>query len=116
MSTRAAHEKLMDMQQQFLERNAKELKLPKYSSESLIQYILVGQPVGSFLDALLNNDLKGAVQKADDDNRKVIVQYVLFLTECAPYSCWGFSDATNQWIKRGGKYPQYRQVAQEESK
>ena len=107
-----ADEKMMDMQRMFLEKNAIEMDIPDYMIESLVQYILIGRPVGHFLTAIINNDLKGAVNRGDDMNQCRIVNYVKFLFNYAPHGSWGYEGSTNMWIARGGKYPQHQPVTE----
>jgi hypothetical protein len=109
MSTRAAVNRVASSNKEHLKEVMREYGIPLYMRDSLVQYILVGRPVGDFLTAIINNDLKGAVNRADDENQKLIVQYVKFLYNNAPNGCWGSFDSTKHWIERGGLYPSMRE-------
>jgi hypothetical protein len=66
--------------------------------ESLRGYLEHGRPVGSFLTAVLSNDLKRAVAKADDVNLPLLPAYVSYLYDHAPYASWGSEQAVETWI------------------
>ena len=89
----------------FLRDRAAEYGIPQYMIGSLVQYILIGRPVGSFLTAVLNNDLRAAVDRGDETNQPIIHKYIKYLHNHAPMGCWGSFDSTQQWISRGGLFP-----------
>lgn len=76
-----------------------ESRIPDYMHTGLVDYITEGNPVGGFLHAILSNDLKRACNAADDNNQKVIYDYVLFLYNFAPAACWGSPERVEQWMK-----------------
>jgi hypothetical protein len=77
-------------------------RLPEHMHGAIARYIERGIPPGSFLEAVLSNDLKGAVGRADHINRERIGDYVRFLYNDAPAGCWGSPEAVSDWIKAGG--------------
>jgi hypothetical protein len=76
--------------------------IPDHCKEGLRGYIEKGEPVGSFLSALLSNDLRKTYEKADDTNIGRIKNYLMFLYNEAPSECWGSPDKYAGWQKRGG--------------
>lgn len=77
--------------------------LPAHTHEALVKYIERGQdPFDSFFDAVLANDLKGAVHNADDDNLPIIHHIVAWIYNYAPSLCQGSVEKVNKWIQRGG--------------
>lgn len=72
-------------------------RIPKVQQDSLIRYIEHGIVPGSFLCAVLKNDLYGAVSYADLTNRREIATYVQWLTSHAPIGCWGHEAAISNW-------------------
>ncbi len=70
--------------------------------EGLIEYILFGRRTGSFLRAVLENNLYQACARADDDNRYRLYDIVFFLTNYAPGDCWQSPATVDAWIARGG--------------
>lgn len=76
--------------------------LPERCHAGLADYIMKGAEPGGFLCALLGNDLRDAIARADDENRKRIVDYVAFLNSKAPARCWGSRERVDAWIDKGG--------------
>jgi hypothetical protein len=75
-------------------------KLPTHTESSLESYILQGIPTGGFLQAVLSNNLREAVSRADDQNQRALVNIVKFLYNHAPSACWGSEGYYRDWIKR----------------
>ena len=86
----------------FLITRMAEFGVPAQMHGTLVNYIIDARPTGGFMEAVLNNDLRSAVYKADDMNLKAIPNYVKFLHNCAPHACWGRKDATGDWREKGG--------------
>lgn len=71
--------------------------IPRYMFDGIKYYILDGRPTGSFLYALLSNDLFAAVERADDINQGYIVNWVKFLFNYAPAGCYGSPEKVLHW-------------------
>lgn len=71
----------------------------RHMIEGVRNYIEHGIPPGSFLMAVLENDLRTACGKADDINRHLIFETVAWLHNEAPWQCWGSPAAVTRWIK-----------------
>jgi len=54
-------------------------RIPELTMSGLKRYKEVGQPPGHFLTAVIENDLLGAVGRADDDNARALIQIVLYV-------------------------------------
>jgi hypothetical protein len=67
----------------------------------VIDYFEKGRPPGSFLAAVLANDLVGAVGQADDINKYRLADYVQWLYWEAPgRPCgWGSYEAVREWVQ-----------------
>ena len=76
--------------------------VPAYMLDNLKAYINTGRGVGGFLTAVLENDLKGAVDRADSHNRANLPAYVGYLYNQAPGGCWGSPENVKAWKKAGG--------------
>lgn len=74
--------------------------IPRYMHGGLIRYYENGIEPGSFLTAVINNDLKEACGRADDTNRHCLFNYIMWFYNEAPTGSWGHSDATEQWYKQ----------------
>jgi hypothetical protein len=68
----------------------------------LRKYIENGLHPGSFLVALLKNDLKETIQRADSENRRLLPEWVLFVTNHLPPMIHGSPEAVNRWIDHRG--------------
>jgi hypothetical protein len=67
--------------------------------ESFRHYIEQGVPPGSFMSALLSNDLRETFGRADEINCREIRHYVTWLYNQAPHQCWGSPEAVEAWVE-----------------
>jgi hypothetical protein len=74
------------------------IELPEELREKIDAYVKYGRHAGDFLQAVINNDLKGAVARADEDNLKVIPAIVGYLYNECPTRCWGGPGAYAIWM------------------
>jgi len=65
---------------------------------SLRRYIDNRIPTGGFLEAVLSNDLREAVGRADDENMWLIPIICTWLWNDAPSACWGSPAKVSQWL------------------
>jgi hypothetical protein len=72
-------------------------RIPPRHMDSLELWIAYGIEPGDFLVAVLSNDLRNAVRRADERNLELIPIYVNWLTAYAPMSCWGSPAAVESW-------------------
>ena len=63
-------------------------------------YVEKHVPVGSFLQAVLENNLKEAMFGADDDNILDIVDIVRYCHWEIPSICWGSPEKVEKWLDR----------------
>lgn len=59
-----------------------------------------GRPQGSFLTAVLCNDLKNAVGCADEQNRRDLADIVQFAYNNLPAPCWGSPEKVMAWAAK----------------
>lgn len=76
--------------------------LPEHMRDGMRLYIERGVPPGSFLTAVLSNDLMGALGKADDTNLHALPAYGRFLYNEAPSPCFGSPEHVRDWCEAGG--------------
>jgi hypothetical protein len=69
--------------------------------EGINRYVLYHREVGHFLTAVLENNLREALARADDENIKTIFQIVSYCHNQIPGNCWGSVEAHKEWIKVG---------------
>ncbi len=76
-----------------------EFAIPNYMREPLVAYIDEHRPPGGFLTLVLENNLVGAMGKADGNNIHNLPAYGNFLYNHAPLTCWGSPDKVKAWLK-----------------
>jgi hypothetical protein len=62
------------------------------------RYVNQGILPGSFLEAVLCNDLKQACACADTDNRRQLFEIVQYLYWEVPSLCWGSPERVAAWL------------------
>jgi hypothetical protein len=77
-------------------------EIPPYTLDALEDWAIEGHMPGGFLQAFLRNDLKRALNRADDNNFPAIGTLHAFVYNYAPASCWGSEDAVESWASKGG--------------
>ena len=76
--------------------------IPDYMQAGMLRWIEHGIPPGSFLEAVIKNDLMHAFEKADSTNEHCMRDYVIFLYNYAPSDCFGSKEAYGAWKAQGG--------------
>lgn len=66
--------------------------------DAIKRYIEHGIEPGSFLTAIITNNLNSAVAYADDENIKNIPAFVSYFYNHAPSNCWGSIDNMDGWM------------------
>lgn len=74
--------------------------VPDHMHGTIERYINHRLAPGGFLEAVLCNDLKKAVQRADVVNRDHLADYVKWFTNRAPSGCWGSRERYEAWLKK----------------
>lgn len=77
-------------------------KLPAHMQEAARLYVERGIQPGSFLRAVLENNLTESFGQADDENRLFMFEWARWLYNDAPGGCWGSKDVVAEWINRRG--------------
>ncbi len=70
------------------QRDVDALRVPSHALASIRLWVSDGAPPGSFLTAVLRNDLKEALGKADMTNRYALYDIVFYLYNHCPKGCW----------------------------
>lgn len=73
--------------------------LPEHMQDGMRLYIESGINPGSFLRAVLENNLMEALGRADHINRHALFEYGSFLYNEAPPNCFGSPENVAAWIK-----------------
>jgi len=77
----------------------REFHIPDYMMDGINRYVNDGIPPGSFLTAIICNDLSGAVSQADDNNLPNIPAFVSYFYWETPSACWGSLRKMKAWIE-----------------
>lgn len=72
--------------------------IPPHMRAALLRYTKDHIEPGSFLRAVLENNLKEAVARADGINRHRLIDYVTYLYNEAPSACWGSPEKVQAWL------------------
>lgn len=76
--------------------------IPARMQNAIRRYILEGIIPGSFLQAVICNNLRDAVNAADDENLPLLRRYVQWFYNIAPANCHGSKEKMLAWIEFGG--------------
>ena len=74
--------------------------VPQHMREGFKLWIESGIYPGSFGTALLSNDLKETLGRADHINKKHLKSMVAWLHNFAPSSCWGSFETVRNWAAK----------------
>ena len=77
-------------------------KIPQHMHGAIERYINHGILPGGFLTAVLENDLVGAVSRADHINKSMIPTYLEFFYRDIPSTCWGSVENVKTWVAHKG--------------
>jgi hypothetical protein len=92
------HEQLPAEYRAHLRRRLVENAMPDGLHDGLVEYIAARRPTGSFLRAVLTNDLQHAVLRGDEHNVLRLPELIRFLVNYAPAPCWGCEVAVSEWL------------------
>lgn len=73
-------------------------------------YAKDGCPTGDFLYAVLSNNLREAIGRADEDNQRDLQEIVRYCWWEIPGNCWGSEKIVNEWL---GKHAERREAERE---
>lgn len=73
--------------------------IPERMMGGIERYLEHGIEPGSFLTAVIHNNLAEAVGCADEENMANLPAYVAFFHNEAPSTSWGSEERMQQWIK-----------------
>ena len=61
-------------------------------------YVELGRPPGSFLTAVICNDLTQACRRADEVNLRNLPAFVAYFYNDVPGPCWGSRERMDAWM------------------
>jgi hypothetical protein len=74
--------------------------VPAHTLSGLRSYVVDRVPTGGFLTAVLTNDLKLAVARADSMNARALREIVMFCYSALPGNSWGSRERYDAWLER----------------
>lgn len=73
--------------------------VPEHNRDTIIQYIEIGRPVGSFIEAILRGDLFDAFGRADHINAQHVGTICAWFYNYAPSPCFGSPEKVKKWFE-----------------
>ncbi len=73
--------------------------VPVEITQALYRYTEQHIPTGSFLRAVLENDLTEAVARADFTNLRLLPEIVQYCYENLSHNCWGSPEIVKEFLK-----------------
>lgn len=73
--------------------------LPDSTRAVIEDYIRLGKRPGLFLESVICNDLKKAIERADDVNLPALPAIVAYFYNEAPAICWGSKEIMEAWVR-----------------
>lgn len=77
-------------------------RIPRITREALDTWAQTARPGGGFVQAVIANDLRGAVESADEEHVDVLPVVVAYAVNRLPAACWGSQQRAADWRRRGG--------------
>lgn len=74
--------------------------VPHHLRDGVMQYCLVGRPIGHFLTAVMENDLREAVARGDEMSLAGLRGIVQFMYNYGPGQAWGSRAKVDAWMGR----------------
>lgn len=74
------------------------VRVPQHLLAALRRYAINHEPTGSFLHAVLANDLMRAVAHADEYSTAALSAIVAYVFNCLPMACWGSPENVREWL------------------
>ena len=72
--------------------------IPQDTKNHIDEYVQCKIPVGSFLFAVLSNNLFEAVANADEHNLSALIDIVKYVYNEIPFNCWGSPKIVEKWL------------------
>ena len=76
--------------------------IPNHIKGVIDRYVQHGYDGGSFVEALMTNDLVGVFSRGDDENIRYLKDIVQYCYMKIPASCWGSEEKYNKWLSHNG--------------
>jgi hypothetical protein len=67
--------------------------------ESIDAYVFAGRPTGGFLEAVIDNNLREAIARADERRLHMIPAIVAYFYNECDMRCWGSAGKYKEWLE-----------------
>lgn len=74
------------------------MRIPTSTFQALERFLFHGIPTGGFLRAVMENDLRGSFERADEENRANPFATLCFLVNAMPSITWGSAENIDAWL------------------
>ncbi len=71
--------------------------IPEYTKEAIDNWVRHGWQPGSFVQAVLENNLSEAFARADDTNTRFMKEIVMYVYNEIPSPAWGSPEKVDAW-------------------
>jgi hypothetical protein len=89
--------------------------VPRHTQEAIERYLVDGLPAGSFLEAVITNNLFMSVGHADVANKQHLVSIVEWFAQRAPLESYGSKVAYTAWLRdENGQRTEYAERLRKE--
>ena len=83
-----------------------EYGIPERMQGAIVRYYERGLRPGHFLTAVIQNDLSEAVRRADEENVRLLKEYVMWFYNWAPHGSWGSIGNFVRWLEQDFDEPE----------
>jgi hypothetical protein len=73
-------------------------QVPEHLRKGLVAYVEQKRFPGGFLEAVLTNDLRKAIDRGDEKSLAGLRYIVMWLFNRAPSGCWGSPAKVEEWL------------------
>ena len=91
-------------------------KVPEKMHDGIIRYVVFGTRPGSFLRAVISNDLRASIHCGDKENLKMLHTFVHYFYQYAYPELFGSPEKMKHWMEIGGLHGLQRQVLEQVKK
>ena len=71
--------------------------IPSRTLDAINRYVTLREDTGDFVTAVLENNLSGAMNAADDENMAALEMIVRYCYNHIPAGCWGSPEKVAAW-------------------
>jgi len=87
--------------ERLLKQGLIDIYVPAYMRYAINSYVNDHKLPGDFLQAVLKNNLREAVTRADTFNLAALEGWILLLHNYVPRNCWGSPKKVEDWVNNG---------------